>query len=206
MLHFQFRYLDPRVGRWVSFDPLFVRLEQETIEKYAEFNGYAYVSNNPLNSVDPLGLCKGDNCPKKDGKKTQKTSAGKRDMNKVDRGTLKQGEKQIKQGDKANKLTEESNKDARAAQADNLTEAKRANKASEKANSIAQTSQVQNLEQAKRANTETERANKASEKQADRANDIALANTIVSGITSALAGLTAPAVFLFGDNLFGTGK
>ena len=56
LLHFQYRYLDTRVGRWVSFDPAFALVEQGSIERFAELNGYAYVMNNPLNSVDPLGL------------------------------------------------------------------------------------------------------------------------------------------------------
>jgi RHS repeat-associated protein len=47
----RFRAYDPELGRWLSRDPL----------KAAELNQgpnlYVYVQNNPVNQVDPLGLC-----------------------------------------------------------------------------------------------------------------------------------------------------
>ncbi|MCB1121710.1 MAG: hypothetical protein KJT03_09190, partial [Verrucomicrobiae bacterium] len=42
-----FRFYDPDLGRWISRDPL---------EEADDINLFAYVSNNPLNRIDPLGL------------------------------------------------------------------------------------------------------------------------------------------------------
>ena len=47
LYYYRARYFDPRVGRFVSEDPLGVR---------DHLNMYAYVSNNPINFDDPLGL------------------------------------------------------------------------------------------------------------------------------------------------------
>lgn len=61
LVRFQFRHLDPLVGRWASFDPSFMLLELAQLEKLGEATtGYAYVANNFLNAIDPLGLNKGD--------------------------------------------------------------------------------------------------------------------------------------------------
>lgn len=49
-----FRYYDPRLGRYVSQDPL---------ETYAGMNFYIYPAN-PNNSADPLGLMPSFTCPK----------------------------------------------------------------------------------------------------------------------------------------------
>ncbi len=43
-----FRAYDPKTGRWLSRDP---------IEEQGGINLYAYVENNPIQLVDPLGLC-----------------------------------------------------------------------------------------------------------------------------------------------------
>jgi len=57
LVRFLFRHLDPRIGRWASFDPAFMALTVEQMERFGEATtGYAYVANNFLNSVDPLGL------------------------------------------------------------------------------------------------------------------------------------------------------
>jgi RHS repeat-associated protein len=47
----RFRAYDPQLGRWLSRDPL------SNAEAGEGPNLYAYVRNNPVNSVDPLGLC-----------------------------------------------------------------------------------------------------------------------------------------------------
>ena len=56
------RTYEPKIGRWVSLDPLWVRQSNE--------NPYSYVQNNPMNLSDPSGLqtvippgvCKGTDC------------------------------------------------------------------------------------------------------------------------------------------------
>ena len=47
LYYYRARYFDPRVGRFISEDPLGVR---------DHLNMYAYVRNNPVNFDDPLGL------------------------------------------------------------------------------------------------------------------------------------------------------
>jgi RHS repeat-associated protein len=57
MVHFQFRQLDPSIGRWTAPDPLFSACDESKIENLGEATtAYAYVANNPANSVDPTGL------------------------------------------------------------------------------------------------------------------------------------------------------
>lgn len=46
-----YRAYDPQLGRWLSRDPL------RNAEVQEGPNLYAYVANNPVNAVDPLGLC-----------------------------------------------------------------------------------------------------------------------------------------------------
>jgi RHS repeat-associated protein len=45
--YFGYRYYDPRLGRWLSRDP---------IRESGGFNLYAYCGNDPVNRHDPLGL------------------------------------------------------------------------------------------------------------------------------------------------------
>jgi RHS repeat-associated protein len=52
------RIHDPRVGKWLSVDPLF--------REYSHISPYAYMSNDPINRIDPTGM--GDYYGK-DGKK-----------------------------------------------------------------------------------------------------------------------------------------
>jgi len=47
------RYYSPRLGRWMSRDP---------IEERGGWNLYAFVRNQLLNEFDPLGLCTCDDC------------------------------------------------------------------------------------------------------------------------------------------------
>jgi RHS repeat-associated protein len=49
--YYRARYYDPTIGRFLSEDP---------ISFEAGVNFYAYVLNNPTNTIDPLGLDGGD--------------------------------------------------------------------------------------------------------------------------------------------------
>ncbi len=49
LVHFGAREYDPEAGRWLSKDPI--------LFLGGDFNLYAYVKNDPVNAVDPLGLC-----------------------------------------------------------------------------------------------------------------------------------------------------
>jgi RHS repeat-associated protein len=56
-LHYNyFRYYNPQTGRYIDPDP--IGLE-------GGINLFAYVANNPLNKIDPLGLAETSGCPKK---------------------------------------------------------------------------------------------------------------------------------------------
>jgi RHS repeat-associated protein len=50
-----FRYYSPRLGRFMSVDPL-----PGDVQDPQSFNRYAYVLNNPVGFIDPLGLCSTD--------------------------------------------------------------------------------------------------------------------------------------------------
>jgi RHS repeat-associated protein len=55
LYYYRARYYDPKLGRFISEDPL-----ELTERPLQELNAYAYVANNPVNRVDPLGL---QSCP-----------------------------------------------------------------------------------------------------------------------------------------------
>lgn len=56
---FMFRRYSPSQGRWISPDPAGTGAVNPTLPQ--SWNRYAYVSNEPLNSTDPLGLAHGIN-------------------------------------------------------------------------------------------------------------------------------------------------
>jgi RHS repeat-associated protein len=56
--HFPFRYYSEVMGRWLTPDPAGMSAVDPTNPQ--TWNRYAYVMNNPLNYVDPLGLMCGD--------------------------------------------------------------------------------------------------------------------------------------------------
>jgi RHS repeat-associated protein len=55
MYDFLYREYHPRQGRWISPDPAGLTAVDMTDPQ--TWNRFAYVSNSPLNSTDPLGLC-----------------------------------------------------------------------------------------------------------------------------------------------------
>ncbi len=57
LVHFRYRALDPLTGRWVSPDPAFAALSEDSVRKLGEATtAYAYVANDFSNAVDPTGL------------------------------------------------------------------------------------------------------------------------------------------------------
>ncbi|CAM3431281.1 hypothetical protein FLLO111716_09880 [Flavobacterium longum] len=54
MYYFGARYYDPKISIWMSVDPLFEHAPNKT--------PYHYCSQNPLNRVDPTGMCDDPNC------------------------------------------------------------------------------------------------------------------------------------------------
>jgi len=49
------RNFDPAIGRWINIDPL--------AEHTQNMTPYHYCSNNPINKIDPTGMCDDPNCP-----------------------------------------------------------------------------------------------------------------------------------------------
>ena len=78
-MRFQFRYLDTFTGRWASADPAFNIVTASTIERIVEANGaYGYVTNNPLDAIDPLGLKKQPKAKKKNASQKIDKKVGKK--------------------------------------------------------------------------------------------------------------------------------
>ena len=193
LLHFQYRYLDTYTGRWASFDPAFTFVSAEALEKYAQLNGYAYVENNPLNSVDPLGLnAKSKNKSKSQGRKRSNATS------------KKSGSKS--KGDKSNKSTKSADKDKSAskdsgdknagglgaAANQGLGTAKTA-----KATESAVTSDVSKMSDSQLARTKQEAETKTAlraEKNEKKSQANATAS-LVSGISSSVASLGSSITF-----------
>jgi len=57
LIHFDWRYLDPVTGRWLSVDPSFATLTDGNVGQLGESTtAYNYVAGNFANLVDPTGL------------------------------------------------------------------------------------------------------------------------------------------------------
>jgi RHS repeat-associated protein len=58
--YYRARYYDPRIGRFISEDPVAVEARDAR-----ELNGYAYVANAPTTYSDPMGLAITETCPQR---------------------------------------------------------------------------------------------------------------------------------------------
>ncbi len=56
LYYYEARYYDSSIGRFVSLDPLVKVSPEVFLVDPQQLNGYSYVSNNPLNAIDPDGL------------------------------------------------------------------------------------------------------------------------------------------------------
>jgi RHS repeat-associated protein len=62
LYYYRARYYDPTTGRFITTDPtlskniLIPYLLSSFLTNPGELNAYVYVSNNPINNIDPLGL------------------------------------------------------------------------------------------------------------------------------------------------------
>jgi len=54
--YFEARYYDSELGKFISVDPLGENMPKDWLYNKQDFNLYAYVGNNPINQIDPLGL------------------------------------------------------------------------------------------------------------------------------------------------------
>jgi len=75
LIQFKMRDFDPQIARWTSFDPAFVKPDVSAMSSLGEATtGYAYVSGNFVNSIDPNGLTEKT---KKGGNNNGKNGGGK---------------------------------------------------------------------------------------------------------------------------------
>ena len=56
LYYYNARYYNPRIGRFVSVDPVVVNMPMQFVMDTQQMNGYAYVGNNPVRFVDLWGL------------------------------------------------------------------------------------------------------------------------------------------------------
>ena len=57
LIHFDHRYYDPVLGRWLSIDPAFATSTVANVSEFGEgTTAYNYVAGNFMNSIDPTGL------------------------------------------------------------------------------------------------------------------------------------------------------
>ncbi|MEO1268561.1 MAG: RHS repeat-associated core domain-containing protein, partial [Myxococcota bacterium] len=57
LIHFDWRYMDPMIGRWLSIDPSFKVLSPDNLMRPGEQTApYTYVANNSINYIDSHGL------------------------------------------------------------------------------------------------------------------------------------------------------
>lgn len=61
--YMQARYYDPNIGRFLSVDPVTFGMTNDP----GYFNRYAYTQNNPINFIDPNGMCTGSRLTNGDG-------------------------------------------------------------------------------------------------------------------------------------------
>jgi RHS repeat-associated protein len=70
LYYYRNRYYDPAIGRFTTIDPTLSKnifipyLLSDLVTHPTELNTYLYVSNNPINNIDPLGLR--ECCPAED--------------------------------------------------------------------------------------------------------------------------------------------
>lgn len=99
LLHFDYRYLDPELGRWISVDPSFRTVDGNSIAKLGESTtAFAYVANNALNNIDPTGL-------KKTGAVSQKAKKPDRPDRPSKQGRKSKAKKEAGVRSSANKKT-----------------------------------------------------------------------------------------------------
>ncbi|MCZ2525926.1 RHS repeat-associated core domain-containing protein [Streptomyces sp. HB2AG] len=70
LTHIGAREYDPKIGQFISVDPLLVPDAPQSL------NGYSYADNTPVTSSDPTGMCSQIDCPTRPGPKYENTTPG----------------------------------------------------------------------------------------------------------------------------------